>query len=241
MDPSILLSSTVVAGFVAAIVSLRTNERNIKITNVTQERAKWRDAMRQLADEILEAANEHNEAKLKSLCAQLSLNLNPFDIEDQCIVKTAIELSRTDTQDKKIPEFVDRVALLLKHDWDRAKYEASPWFFKRGEPVRFSYCEFQNGAVGPQKNSPSAKRWLKLVYFFLTLGFSAAIMYFLVVGLNEPFHRLIEEFNDPKKIKPISAWTEFLLCSLFYGSIWSAAYLWFKGSEKKFLDIWFSK
>lgn len=93
----------------------------------------------------------------------------------------------------------------------------------------------------PQKPQLGIKHRIRLLYYFVTLGFSAAIMYFLVVGLNEPFHTLIKEFNDPTKEKSFSAWAEFLSWSLFYGSIWSAAYLWFKGSEKKFLDRWFSK
>ena len=241
MDLSTLLSSTVVAGLVAALVSLRTNERNIQVSNVTQERAKWRDAIRKLADEILKAASNKDEAKLQLLCAQLSLNLNPFDLEDKGIVDTATKLAATDTPERKIFEFIDRVALLLKHDWDRAKYEASPWYFKDTERDRVLYYDFKRTIPIPQKKPSGVKHWLKLFYFFVTLGLSAAIMYCLVVGLNEPFHTLVKEFNDSTKDKSLAAWTKFLLWSLFYGFIWSSAYLWFKGSEKRFLDGWFSK
>ncbi|PLK49558.1 hypothetical protein [Uliginosibacterium sp. TH139] len=241
MGLTTFLSSTVVAGLVAALVSLRTNERNIQITNVTQERAKWRQAIREFADEILKAGRVKDNEKLKLLCAQLSLNLNPFDSEDKGIVEAASRLAAAETTESQIAEFVDRVALLLKHDWDRAKYEASPWFFQDREPDRVSYCEFKRTAPMPPKARPGIKHWIRLFYYFVGLGCSAAIMYFLVVGLNTPFHTLIKEFNDLTKEKSLSAWAEFLSWSLFYGSIWSAAYLWFKGSEKKFLDRWFSK
>lgn len=241
MDLPTFLSSTVVAGLVAALVSLRTNERNIRITNVTQERAKWRKEIRELADEILKAGRAKDDVKLKLLCAQLSLNLNPFDSEDKSIVEAASRLTAADISEPKIVEFVDRVALLLKHDWDRAKYEAEPWYSQSREPDRVSYCEFKRAAPIPQKPQRSFKHRIRLLYYFVTLGFSAAIMYFLVVGLNEPFHTMIKEFNDSTKEKSFSAWAEFLSWSLFYGSIWSSAYLWFKGSEKKFLDRWFSK
>jgi hypothetical protein len=241
LELSIFLSSTVVAGLVAALVSLRTSERNIQVTNVTQERAKWRKSIREFADEILKAGEDKDGAKLKFLCAQLSLNLNPFDPEDKGIVEAASKLAAADISESTIAEFVDRVALLLKHDWDRAKHEASPWFSQGREPDRVSYCEFKRAVPTPHKTPSCIKHWIRLLFYFVTLGLSAAVMYFLVVGLNDPFHALIKEFNDRTKEKSLADWGAFLSLSLFYGSIWSAAYLWFKGSEKKFLDRWFSK
>jgi hypothetical protein len=53
-----IASSSVVAGIVAGLVSLRTNARNIKVANVTRERAKWRDKVRHQALEVHRAISE---------------------------------------------------------------------------------------------------------------------------------------------------------------------------------------
>ena len=90
MDFSTVLSSTVVAGLVAALVSLRSSERKIHVENVTQERAKWRKAMRELANALIKAAREGNTRDIELQCAQLVLNVNPFDAEDKALVEAGV-------------------------------------------------------------------------------------------------------------------------------------------------------
>lgn len=232
------MSSTVLAGLVAAFVSLRSSERKINVENVTQERAKWRGAMRTLADALINAAHEGNAKEIDRHCAQLALNVNPFDAEDKALVEAANKLSVATDLDGHVIEFTDRMALLLKHDWDRAKREANPWFFRGVQPRRVPYCEFKATLSAP---IPFAKSSWWLAAYFGMLAFSAGIMFFLAAGLTVPFQDLVKIFNDPNIDKPISAWLQFVFLSVLCGSIWSAAYLWFKGSEKKFLDIWFAK
>ncbi|MDL2195310.1 hypothetical protein [Shewanella algae] len=43
MDIATVLSSGVVAGLIAGLVSLRTSERQIAIENITKQREIWRD------------------------------------------------------------------------------------------------------------------------------------------------------------------------------------------------------
>ncbi|CAG1022996.1 hypothetical protein MTYM_02129 [Methylococcales bacterium] len=40
-------------------------------------------------------------------------------------------------------EFSDRISLLLKHDWDRAKYEAKPFFLHFCKPIHQIYEEYK--------------------------------------------------------------------------------------------------
>lgn len=240
MEFSTVLSSTVLAGLVAALVSLRSSERKIHVENVTQERAKWRGVMRALGDALIKAAREGDTKKVERLCAQLALNVNPFDAEDKALVEIAKKFSEATDLDGHFVEFTDRMALLLKHDWERAKREAHPWFFRGGEPRRVPYCEFKAAVCAPiAVRKPKSSWWL--VAYFGMLAFSAGIMFFLAAGLTEPFQELLKIFNDAKVEKSAGAWIQFVFWSVLCGSIWSAAYLWFKGSEKKFLDIWFSK
>lgn len=240
MEPlSIFLSSSVIAALVAALVSLRTNERNIHIENVTQERAKWRNSMRSLADSIIQSAQEDNSTRIGVHCSQLALNVNPFDKEDISLIRAAEKLATSDDKAAQIREFTERMSLLLKHDWERAKREARPWLLKGNEIRRVPYKEFTGEC--PAQSSKLPQKTLSLIFCFATLSFSAGIIFFLAVGLAEPFQKLVKIFNDPNDVKPFEAWVQFIFWSIFCGSMWSASYLWFKASEKRFLEIWFRK
>lgn len=241
MDLATVLSSTLLAALIAALVSLRSSERKIHVENVTQERAKWRKAMRELADAIIKGARAGDPKEVGMQCAQLALNVNPFDAEDRGLVHAAETLTASSDLDASVREFTDRMALLLKHDWERAKREAHPWFFRGSEPRRVPYSECKCTAGNRASSTPGARPAFALVGYFATLSFSAGVIFFLAVGLTEPFQTLVKIFNDSKVDKPAIAWFQFLLWSVLCGSMWSGAYLWFKGSEKKFLDIWFSK
>lgn len=240
MDFITILSSSVLAGLVAALVSLRNSERKINVENVTQERAKWRSAMRALTDTLIKAAHERNAEEVERQCAQLALNVNPFDAEDKALVEIAKKFSCDTDLNSHLNEFTDRMALLLKHDWERAKREAHPLCFRGNEPRRIPYCEFKAAVAAPIGVEKTKFPW-SLVAYFSMLAFSAGIMFFLAAGLTEPFQELVKIFNDAKIEKPAGVWVLFFFWSVLYGSVWIAVYLWFKGSEKKFLDIWFSK
>lgn len=241
MDFSVLISSSVVAGLVGALIALRNSERKIQVENVTGERAKWRAAMRELAADLAASAQAQNQQKVVLLSGQLELNLNPFDEEDKALVTSARNLASGEKLDEHTREFWGRMALLLKHDWDRAKREAQPWFFRRNEPHRVPYCDHLRGNSAAKPSVTSWRKQAALVWNFITLSISAGIIFFLVAGLAEPFQQLVKIFNDSTTEKPMGAWFQFIGWSVLCGSMWSAAYLWFKGSEKKFLEIWFDK
>jgi hypothetical protein len=138
-----LFSSGVIAALVAALVALVTTERRLAAENVTQERTKWRDKVRCLADDVYKAflVGESDANVYQRLRAQLTLRLNPHDKLDQQI----LELIRVDGAGSA-DEFIQRVALLLKHDWERAKREASllRWLHER-EPDRLIFERYQPG------------------------------------------------------------------------------------------------
>lgn len=139
------LSSVVVAALVAALVSMVTSERRIAAKNVIQERKIWREKIRTLAAEVfvvLFNPDLHNrENVLRTLRAKLFLLLNPHDIMDQEILQT-IEVINTDRAD----EFTQRITLLLKHDWERAKREASLVHrLCEREPTRVAFEQYEPG------------------------------------------------------------------------------------------------
>jgi hypothetical protein len=138
---STVLTSAVIATIVSGLVTLLVSERRIAAENVIQERTKWRDKIRCLALEVHEAFAKNDAAKLKELLARLSLHLSPHDSEDQQI----LALIASGDQNRA-EEFTQRLALLLKHDWERAKYEASLWrWMCQKPPVRVGFQDYTPG------------------------------------------------------------------------------------------------
>lgn len=138
-----LLSSAVLSAVVAALVSLRSAERSIEIGNITQERAKWREKIRETSLKVHQAASNTTTKEANEQLAELrlvfELLLNPLDPEDIAILDCIDGLRGCAEPEKRLPEFSKRVAYLLKHDWERAKREAKPWWgrsFKK--PLRQS-------------------------------------------------------------------------------------------------------
>ena len=139
MDLAPFLTSAVVAALVAGLVTLRGSERKIQIENITQERAKWREKIRANALLVHQAAMAKDEVKLAELQLVFALLLNPHDAEDQAILTSISGLRNVQDPERRLPEFSGRLSYLLKHDWERAKYEAKPWFTRCSPPVRVAY------------------------------------------------------------------------------------------------------
>ncbi len=143
-----LLTSAVVAAIVSGLVTLLTAERRIAAENVIQERMKWRDKVRTLASAVRRAMAETDAGKLAELQAEFSLHLNPHDQRDQQILALLAS-----TKPDPIQELTQRISLLLKHDWERAKYEASlyRWFLER-PPERVAFENYEAGREHAYRN-----------------------------------------------------------------------------------------
>jgi hypothetical protein len=139
MRLTVFLTSTVVAALVAGLVSLRVGDRRIAIENVTQERAKWRDKIRANASEACVAILTSDSGAIARLQSSFALLLNPHDAEDRAIV---CSIACSNDASEQAEQFTQRVALLLKHDWERAKREARPWLFRGKVPTRTSYASY---------------------------------------------------------------------------------------------------
>lgn len=239
MEITLLLSSSVLAGLIAGLVAIRAGERKIQIENVTQERAKWRAKIRELSLAVHQAATTANNSRLGELVLEMSLLLNPLDEEDKVIPDLIYRLTFSAEQSDLLLEFRERIALLLKHDWQRAKYESFSWFHK-GSPDRLKYVDFKKNNVQIPNNVKTAK-WMRFVLPFLGVMISTGITFFLVTVLKEPFTPIVKRYNtDFYKLSPLDH-ILFLSLSAFIGIMWTPLYLWFKGAEKVFLDRWFKK
>ena len=135
-----VLTSTVIAGIVAAIVSWWIAERSILVENITKERAKWRDRIREHSAEAQTAIITSNKMELSRLRSTFRLLLNPHHDEDKSIINS-IQVDKDDPE-KKAEEFTRRISLLLKHDWERSKREAKPIFLKGKKAQRTTYDNY---------------------------------------------------------------------------------------------------
>lgn len=144
MDLTTILSSGVVAGLVAGLVTLRTTERKIAIENITQQRKLWRDKVREKSLEVAKGYKNNDASKLKELYGEFQLILNPEDDNDKSILDTLWQMQNEHKEKDLIIEFTEKLALLLKHDWERAKLEAKPVWHFWGKPKRIDYNKFKN-------------------------------------------------------------------------------------------------
>ena len=135
IDPLSLLagvSLTSVTGWLASFLALRKNEKNIHIEQITKERGKWRSDMRTLAKDICilysKTSQEICQEEIASVRATLSTSLNPKCQKDNLIIEQFDKLSANDADLLHI--FEKHVALLLKHDWERVKWECTAIYLK---------------------------------------------------------------------------------------------------------------
>lgn len=124
-----LLTSTVIAAIVAAAVAFWTAQRKISIENITQDRRAWREKIRNNALSVHDALISRDEKSLNKHRAEFAALLNPNDIDDREIVGS-IKLPVEGRENECADEFSERIALLLKHDWERVKLEAGPFFMR---------------------------------------------------------------------------------------------------------------
>lgn len=127
------LSAAIAGGWFSSWLALRKDERSVHLEQVTKERAKWRDSMRELARAIASAWEVHQTTpdppKVASLRAWLATSINPKDDRhDKELLEHFDNLFSDKSTD--LPLFVQRLALLLKHDWERVKWECTPLYQK---------------------------------------------------------------------------------------------------------------
>ena len=121
----------VAAALVTAWFAKSSDDKKNSLTYITDERRKWRTEIRLKTEKIVEiveklkkdSADSENLIELKKSRAFFEIRLNPIDKEDQAILQTLKDIA--DGQYDKLEEFQDRIARLLKHDWERSKTEVN--------------------------------------------------------------------------------------------------------------------
>ncbi|MDD2364949.1 MAG: hypothetical protein PHN84_02165 [Desulfuromonadaceae bacterium] len=123
---------TAITGWLGSLLAFRKEERAVQIEQITKERTKWRDNMRKLTEEIVLEYFANNQSpeigKIAAYRSRLVTALNPMSEQDARILIHFDELFSGQATDIDI--FTRRIAILLKHDWERVKWECTPLYIK---------------------------------------------------------------------------------------------------------------
>jgi hypothetical protein len=150
-----IIGSGLLAAVVSSAVSRLNAERNILIDNITKERKSWRETIRKKSTKVFRAFYSADKLELKKLKSEFQLMLNPSDEDDNDILTNFDTLiGKCDEKDEvAINNFIIRLSLLLKHDWERAKIEANPLDNIGRTAVRVSFEEHQKNQVESNKGT----------------------------------------------------------------------------------------
>lgn len=131
-----------VGGLVASAITLLIAGKRIMIENVTTERKNWRKDIRIITSDIVKelVKKEPDENVIIELRCRLRCKLNPYDTKDILIIE-CVDVWPLDCRAKMAERFAVLVSLLLKHDWERAKMEATFVAMPLCPPVRHSLRE----------------------------------------------------------------------------------------------------
>lgn len=128
---AIIMSSTVITVFISSIFSFFQNYKNGNLQYITLERKEWREIMRKIAEEINNAecnniGNCLNKLKVRVNAYGNCANGNVMeDAHIWILIKTTKQASEISIEElEKCKELlIDSISLMLKYDWDRAKWE----------------------------------------------------------------------------------------------------------------------
>lgn len=119
-----LLGSATAASLLTALFAKASADKNVVIDNIIKERKTWRDKLRDLVLNTSSAFDRKNSSEFLRIEAQLVVLLNPYDTEDLEILESLNRIPKY-WEEAELREFMDRVAYLLKHDWERVKQEST--------------------------------------------------------------------------------------------------------------------
>lgn len=119
-----------ITGWLASFLALRKHERSVHIEQITKERSKWRSDIRALTQDIVKEYSKADSPPsvdfIQESRARLVTSLNPNCQDDEAILEEYDALAHGGDMSR----FTKAIALLLKHDWERVKWECMPIYLK---------------------------------------------------------------------------------------------------------------
>lgn len=189
----IILTSSVMAALISTLSSMYSSKRSGNLKYITEERQKWREEIRQIAEDIEGSSrtsvrkhlirlkvriNANGKAQLMEAANQTDKNQDTKKIsyyEDCHIWELIKKLENSSVQDfkEKKENLINSLSLLLKYDWERQKREVL------GSKVKRLHCflyavfalvavyMFDQGNLG-SISFPVCQRVIAFLVFFIS-------------------------------------------------------------------------
>ncbi len=215
---SLFIGPAIVAAFISGFFSLILSRRSERLKNITAERSKWREKIRQVAGDI----QVGDTGKLKMALNALKLHINAYGIDDSIegvvrfearyimadthiwvllyrIEKALNEQRRVDDECELLRKYL---SLLLKYDWERAKGEVN-----HSIGITFGWIAMMGSIIGtfimPLAHMNCIRKLDGKIVFSVMLG----IVIILIIGAlfewkmrNRLRQRASSEYNGFKNV-----------------------------------------
>ena len=215
---STIMASSVISAFVSSVVIFLSSRREQYIINIVQERKKWRDELREIADDI---SKLNNTSELKNQIDKLKVRINPFGINHIQKNEVMDHISQDSyfwelfsIYEKNDDEFrlnnnlgsclIEYISCLLKNDWERSKFE----IIGRNFPLTYFIISIIDSFVC-------------IIYWFFTLDvinihenlFNIGSQLFLIVVIGYLIQLLVDSSNTSfTKAQPIKLISKNFVC-----------------------------
>ncbi|SDL42594.1 hypothetical protein SAMN05216520_10597 [Kandleria vitulina] len=132
MDNNLTAILTFVGAIIGASITYIVSRRESKLKYITEERQKWREEIRKIAENI-----ESNQGNLSVELTKLKVRLNAYGmnkkkeyyLEDAHIFNIINDINKCERSYKNIKEnkkiLINYLSFLLKFDWERSKDEVN--------------------------------------------------------------------------------------------------------------------
>lgn len=188
-----LLGSAVAASLITALFTKAQSDKSAIIDNIIKERKKWRNRLRHMVSDVESCFRNKDSNGIAAIEAKLVVLLNPYDEEDKSIIKALTKISEK-WEKENLEEFMDRVAYLLKHDWERVKQESAT----RISPQTLALASFNVGLIALVTEKLFG--WEDSLQIF-KLAFWLAVTFFIVAFIL---------FVVKLRKRPLITWKKFL-------------------------------
>ncbi|MEL3928086.1 hypothetical protein ACK323_14115 [Aeromonas enteropelogenes] len=170
-NTGIILGSGIFGSLITLLFTRYDKDKSIIIQNVTQERQKWREKIRELVIEINKNSIDGNWQKVTEARAQLQVLINPYDENDKDVIYRLISLE-ANQEISALREINDSISRLLKHDWERVKKETTFFITAKGlmlAAVTLGLIGFILTLTGYDVSEMTLVEMLFFVAFFLSI------------------------------------------------------------------------
>lgn len=130
MDLQVILTSTVVAAVISTLTSVYNSRRTGNLKYITEERQKWREEIRKIAESIEDCSRYDIKKQLTRLKVRINANGKLKEdsyYEDSHIWNLIHDLENFNICEKcfknKKQDLINSLSFLLKYDWERQKRE----------------------------------------------------------------------------------------------------------------------